>query len=65
VIEREIAEHFLEEYVAVTKTDGYTWVGKLIEVTETSIVIENEEHGKSALSLEAIESIEPKGDSGG
>ncbi|KXB08359.1 hypothetical protein AKJ58_00180 [candidate division MSBL1 archaeon SCGC-AAA385D11] len=66
VIEKETAKVFLGKEVYVTKTDGYTWVGELIKVTDTSIILESKKHGKSVLSLNRVEEMgEAKNSNGG
>lgn len=58
MIEREVAEEFIGCEVAIKKKDGYTWVGIIKRVNKNSLVLDNKKHGKSAISLSAVESIE-------
>lgn len=60
MIDKKTAEVFLNEDVAVKKTDGFTLVGILVEITSSSIILKSKEHGKTAISLSVIDSIEQR-----
>lgn len=53
----EIVKDFVGCSVKIKKKDGQIWFGELVKIIDSTAILKNKQHGRSAVSASDIEDI--------